>query len=38
MEIDALVQRSYLRPKDQEDERLIEEAANAFISDALLAV
>ena len=34
-EIDALVMRSYLDPKKRDDQTAIEEAATAFISDAL---
>jgi len=35
-EIEVLVERGYLDPKDKENFGLIEEAANTFISDALV--
>ncbi len=35
-EIEVLVARRYLDPKDKENFGLIQEAANAFISDALV--
>jgi hypothetical protein len=34
-EVDALVKRGYLEPKNRDDQTAIEEAATAFISDAL---
>ena len=37
-EIDALVQRDYLDPKNRDDLAAIGEAATAFISDALFGI
>jgi hypothetical protein len=37
-EIDALVQRGYLDPKNRDDLAAIGEAATAFISDALFGI
>jgi hypothetical protein len=37
-EIDALVKRRYLDPKDRDDLTAIGEAATAFISDALIGM
>jgi hypothetical protein len=34
-EVDALVKRGYLEPKNRHDQTAIEEAATAFISDSL---
>jgi hypothetical protein len=38
VEIDALVKRSYLDPKNRDDLTAIGEAATAFISDALFGI
>jgi hypothetical protein len=37
-EIGAFVERAYLDPNGRENEDVIEEAANAFISDALMTM
>ena len=36
-EIDAMVKRRYLEPEDRDDLRAVEEAVNAFFSDALFS-